>query len=377
MAVMDRVLRKGGSSSFNRGTKESSGGVNGVGSYFGGGGNVSVGQVGGSYTPGSVRSEYTPGNVRSDYTAGKVRSEYDANTLDYDSSYKPQGTTAETTYDPKKFDFDYKSSPGYQFQRDENLRSVTNRMAARGMGGSGEEWAALMDRSQNLAAQDYGNQWQRGFQENQFRDNQMRYADDIGYNRQFQEDQYSDNQQRFLDTNKFNQTATKFNANEQSRQYASSFGQQGDQMNEGNRQFAANFGQRGDQMNEGNRQFSASFGQQGDQMNEGNRQFGASFGQRADIANANNSLQSQNMNFNQNMQTAQFNQGLRDTKWNRLMQMSNMGYGATNAMVGGSYGAANQMSGAATGIPQYNTPQGSVLNAGLQSGAGFLAGAMG
>jgi len=112
-------------------------------------------------------------------------------------------------------------------------------------------------------------------------------------------------------------------------------------------------------------------------MNESNRQFGASFGQRADIANANNSLQSQNMNFNQNMQTAQFNQGLRDSKWNRLMQMTNVGYGATNSMVNGSYGAANSMSSAATGMPFAATPQGSPWVAGVNGAAGTYAGMMG
>jgi len=109
-------------------------------------------------------------------------------------------------------------------------------------------------------------------------------------------------------------------------------------------------------------------------MNEGNRQFGASYGQRADIANANNAIQIQGMNFNQNMQNMQFNQGLRDNKWGRLMQMANMGYNATNSMTNGAYGSANAMSAAATGGNYQYTPQGSVVNAGVQGALGFMSG---
>jgi len=83
------------------------------------------------------------------------------------------------------------------------------------------------------------------------------------------------------------------------------------------------------------------------------------------------------MNFNQNMDVMRYNQGLNDTKYNRLMGMANMGYGATNAMVQGAYGSANQMGGYATGTPVYIQPQQSVGGAAVQGGLGFAAGYLG
>lgn len=68
------------------------------------------------------------------------------------------------------FNFDYKSSPGYDFIRDEALEASTNTAAASGMGLSGAAQKALADRAAGLAATDYDNQYRRAYGE---------YSDDL------------------------------------------------------------------------------------------------------------------------------------------------------------------------------------------------------
>lgn len=81
------------------------------------------------------------------------------------------------------FQFDYRESPGYQFARDQALEAATNTQAAQGMGLSGATLKALQDRASGLAAQDYGNQFNRAMTQYQMdRDRDYREYSDA-YNR--------------------------------------------------------------------------------------------------------------------------------------------------------------------------------------------------
>ncbi len=81
------------------------------------------------------------------------------------------------------FQFDYESSPGYQFALDSALNAATNDAAARGMGLSGAQLKGLQDRAAGLAAQDYGNQFNRAIAQYQMdRDRDYREYSDA-YNR--------------------------------------------------------------------------------------------------------------------------------------------------------------------------------------------------
>ncbi|WP_426960190.1 hypothetical protein [Muricoccus radiodurans] len=55
----------------------------------------------------------------------------------------------------------YQQSPGYAFAQDEGRRAVEQSAAARGGFRSGATLAALQDRAQGIAAQDYGNWYSR------------------------------------------------------------------------------------------------------------------------------------------------------------------------------------------------------------------------
>ena len=84
------------------------------------------------------------------------------------------------------FQFDYESSPGYQFALDSALNAATNTAAAQGMGLSGATQKALADRAAGLAAQDYGNQFNRAMAQYQmdrdrdYREYSDRYARELG-----------------------------------------------------------------------------------------------------------------------------------------------------------------------------------------------------
>lgn len=52
---------------------------------------------------------------------------------------------------------DFKTDPGYQFRLSEAMRETERAGAARGMNVSGSTYAALQQRSQNIASQEYGN----------------------------------------------------------------------------------------------------------------------------------------------------------------------------------------------------------------------------
>jgi hypothetical protein len=56
----------------------------------------------------------------------------------------------------------FQQSPGYQFQVDEALRQSNNRLAALGLTNSGAAQRETMRIAQGLAAQDYGNWFNRG-----------------------------------------------------------------------------------------------------------------------------------------------------------------------------------------------------------------------
>jgi len=63
--------------------------------------------------------------------------------------------------DAGNFNFDYQSDPGYQFARDQGLSAIEGRASAQGNrfgGGTQKEMAQF---ASGLAAQDYGNQYNR------------------------------------------------------------------------------------------------------------------------------------------------------------------------------------------------------------------------
>ena len=64
-------------------------------------------------------------------------------------------------FDVDPGEFQYEQSPGYQFMMDEGLRGVERGAAARGNLQSGGTDIDLMRHAQGLAAQDYGNQYDR------------------------------------------------------------------------------------------------------------------------------------------------------------------------------------------------------------------------
>lgn len=78
------------------------------------------------------------------------------------------------------FSFDYEQSPGYQFAMDQGLQGVDRRASARGGRGSGGNDLDMMQFAQGLAAQDYGNQYNRAYGE--YRDQYGMASDN--YNRQ-------------------------------------------------------------------------------------------------------------------------------------------------------------------------------------------------
>lgn len=55
----------------------------------------------------------------------------------------------------------FQGSPGYQFQQAEGMRMLNNRLAGMGLSNSGQAQRAALQYSQGLAAQDYGNYWNR------------------------------------------------------------------------------------------------------------------------------------------------------------------------------------------------------------------------
>ncbi len=55
----------------------------------------------------------------------------------------------------------FQGSPGYQFQQQEGMRMLNNRLAGMGLANSGQAQRAALQYSQGLAAQDYGNYWNR------------------------------------------------------------------------------------------------------------------------------------------------------------------------------------------------------------------------
>lgn len=55
----------------------------------------------------------------------------------------------------------FNASPDYQFRRDEGMRGIENSFAARGGAASGNALRALTDFNSNIAANEYGNWWNR------------------------------------------------------------------------------------------------------------------------------------------------------------------------------------------------------------------------
>lgn len=111
--------------------------------------------------------------------AQKVQEGFDYQTFDEEFQAPDQ-----FQYDD--FQFDYEQSPGYQFAKQQALDAATNTAAAQGMGLSGATQKALADRAAGLAAQDYGNQFNRALTQYQMdRDRDYReYADEYARDRQ-------------------------------------------------------------------------------------------------------------------------------------------------------------------------------------------------
>jgi hypothetical protein len=85
--------------------------------------------------------------------------------------------------DPGQFQFDYQKSPGYDFMMSEGLKGIGRGASARGGRGAGGTDMDMMQFAQGLAAQDYGNQYNRAYGE--YSDNYNRQLTRTGnqYNR--------------------------------------------------------------------------------------------------------------------------------------------------------------------------------------------------
>jgi hypothetical protein len=183
--------------------------------------------------------------------------------------------------------------PGYQFRMDQGLGALENRMAGRGLVGSGAEQKGIMDYAQGLASQEYGNAFNR-FQQGQ--ENMMGDARDtrnFGYG--MNQDQNSWNasnadraQANFVGDRAFgygmNQDANSWNAANSDRGQARfegdrAAGMQNTQMNNNN-QAANTYGLNAAQFQQGafegdraaglsQNQFQNNYGMQGTQFNQG------------------------------------------------------------------------------------------------------------
>lgn len=64
-------------------------------------------------------------------------------------------------------EFDFQQDPGYQFERDQGIKTVQQGLAGRGLSESGGELKALQEMGQGLASRNYGQAFNRYMQQNQ------------------------------------------------------------------------------------------------------------------------------------------------------------------------------------------------------------------
>lgn len=105
--------------------------------------------------------------------------EFDQGQYPVDSNYKMPGDFSFTMDD-------FQKTPYYQFLQDEGMRGIERSAAARGGLGSGQTMVALQDRAQNVAAGEFGNQFNRalgGYGVNLGKaqtDRQFKYGQQVG-----------------------------------------------------------------------------------------------------------------------------------------------------------------------------------------------------
>jgi hypothetical protein len=168
------------------------------------------------------------------------------------------------------------ADPGYQFRLDQGLGALENRMAGRGLVGSGAEQKGIVDYAQGLASQEFGAAYGRQQQD------QMNRQSDFESDRGFGMTNFNQN---FQNAYGMNQDANAWNAQNADRGQARFEGDRAAGMQQN--QFANNFGMQGAQFNQGVFEGDRAAGMQNAQgfndylMNRANFQQGAFEGDRA------------------------------------------------------------------------------------------------
>jgi hypothetical protein len=239
--------------------------------------------------------------------------------------------------------------PGYQFRLNEGLNAVQNRMAGRGLIGSGAELKGLTDYAQGAASQEFGNAYGRMMQDQANR--QADFESDRGFG-------MANFNQNFQNTYGMNRDQNAWNAQNADRGQAMfegdrAFGLANSQANNANAMGLANFQQGAF---EGDRAAGMANAQNLNNylMNRANFQQSAAEGDRAAGLNQNQfqnnfALQAGQMGLNAFNGDRTFNYGMNQdlNNWN----MTNAGNNAAlwGGLVGTGFNAANAGAGLASG----------------------------
>ena len=208
--------------------------------------------------------------------------------------------------DAGNFDFNYQSSPGYEFAREEGLRGIEGRASAQGRRNTGGTQKEMAEYASNLAAQDFGNQYNRA--RGQFEADRGFGERQTGLENQFARNQY--------------QFGTGVDVGQQN--LANQFGQQGFQ-------FGTNVGI--GQSNLANQADINNFWNQ-QRMQQGESQFG--FG-----ANQGANLQNYNMQNQQQQQQAGMMGGLAQTGMQNMVNLQDMQINQGTALANAELGLGN------------------------------------
>jgi hypothetical protein len=273
------------------------------------------------------------------------------------------------------------ADPGYQFRLDQGLGALENRMAGRGLVGSGAEQKGIMDYAQGLASQEFGAAYGRQQQD------QMNRQNDFESDRGFGMTNFNQN---FQNAYGMNQDANAWNAQNadrgqarfegdraagmQQNQFANSFGMQGAQFNQGVFEGDRAAGMQSAQglndymMNRANFQQGAfegdrAAGMQNTQMNNANATTLANFQQGAFEGDRSAGMANNQFQNNYGMNLAQFQQGafegdraagMQQNQFanNYGMQNTQNQYNMQNGLAGMGYNAAGASANLATGYGQ-------------------------
>jgi len=270
-----------------------------------------------------------------------------------DPSFQQFNRSADPTFqraDAGNFNFNYEQSPGYQFARDEGIKSIEGRASAQGRRFTGGTDKERVQYASGLAAQDYGNQFNRargsfeadrGFgagqsaQQNQFNLGNYQFGAGMDANQLAQQNQFNQGNYQFG-------TGTDINQN----QFGAGMGQENFQFNQNmgfqDQQGANQYGQNAFQFNQNMANQNNAYAQnmanqnywQGQGMNQQENQFAANYNQGAN-------LQNYNMDSQQNQFQAGLEGGLADQGYGSNVNLANMYIGEGEALGNAALGVGN------------------------------------